>query len=296
MTIAQLDSLMALLRSRPAPETPDVGQSRLGFEKMAELLGGAPDAKCEKVDAGGVPAEWVMAPGCDAQRAVLYLHGGGYAIGSINTHRRLAYDVSAASGARVLVIDYRLAPEHPFPAPVEDATTAWRWLLQQGLAANRLAIAGDSAGGGLTIAVLVNLRDRKLGLPACAVALSPWVDLEGMGESITLRAAQDPIVQKAGLLWMAGMYLNGQDVRSPLAAPLYADLKGLPPVLVQAGTAETLLDDSTRIAERLHAAGVDVRLALWPNMPHVFPLFAPILSEGREGCLEIGAFIRSKTG
>jgi epsilon-lactone hydrolase len=294
MTTAQLDSLVTLLRSRPAPETPDVAEVRARFEKMGEFLGGAPDGKCEKVDAGGVPAEWVTAPGCDPARAVLYLHGGGYVIGSINTHRRLAYDISAASGARVLVIDYRLAPEHPFPAAIEDAATAWRWLLQQGFATSRLAIAGDSAGGGLTLASLVNLRDQKLGLPACAVAISPWVDLEGLGNSITARAAQDPMVQKDGLLWMAGLYLNGKDVKTPLAAPLHADLKGLPPILVQVGTAETLLDDATRIAEKLHAAGIDVRLAIWPNMLHVFPLFAPILSEGRDGCLEIGNFIRSR--
>jgi monoterpene epsilon-lactone hydrolase len=294
MTTAQLDSLVSLLRSRPAPETPDVAEVRARFEKMGVVLGGAPDAKCEKVDAGGVPAEWVAAPGCDPDKAVLYLHGGGYVIGSINTHRRLAYDISAASGARILVIDYRLAPEHPFPAAVDDAAKAWRWLLQQGFAPSRLAIAGDSAGGGLAFATLVNLRDQKLGLPACAVAISPWVDLEGSGNSITARAAQDPMVQKDGLLWMAGMYLGGKDAKTPLAAPLHADLKGLPPILVQVGTAETLLDDSTRIAERLHAAGVDVRLAIWPNMLHVFPLFAPILSEGRDGCLEIGSFIHSK--
>jgi monoterpene epsilon-lactone hydrolase len=295
MTVAQLDSLVTLLRSRPAPEKPDIGLSRAGFEKMAGVLGGAPDAKCEPVDAGGVPAEWVAAPGIDAERAVLYLHGGGYAIGSLNTHRRLAYDISAASGARVLVIDYRLAPEHPFPAAVDDAATAWRWMLAQGLDPKRIAIAGDSAGGGLTIATLVNLRDQKLGLPGCAVAISPWVDLEGLGASITGRAAQDPMVQKEGLLWMAGMYLAGKDAKTPLAAPLHADLKGLPPILVQVGTAETLLDDATRIAEKLHQAGVDVKLAIWPNMLHVFPLFAPILSEGRDGCLEIGNFIRSRT-
>jgi acetyl esterase/lipase len=294
MTVAQLDSLVTLLRSRPAPETPDVAQARARYEKLARVLGGAPDARCEKIDAGGVAAEWVAAPGVGAQRAVLYLHGGGYAIGSIETHRRLAYDLSAASGARVLLIDYRLAPEHPFPAAVEDAAAAWSWLLQQGFAANRLAIAGDSAGGGLTIATLVDLRDRKLGLPACAVAISPWVDLEGAGDSITARAAQDPMVQKEGLLWMAGMYLGDRDAKTPLAAPLHGELAGLPPILVQAGTAETLLDDATRIAEKLHAAGVEVRLAIWPNMLHVFPFFAPVLSEGRDGCLEIGSFIRGK--
>ena len=293
MTATQLNSLVDLLRSRPMPEM-NIAESRARFEKLAGFLGGSPDAKCEAVDAGGVPAEWVGAPGFDPARAMLYLHGGGYAIGSINTHRRLAYDLSAASGARVLLIDYRLAPEHPFPAAVDDAARAWRWLLKQGFAPSRLSIAGDSAGGGLTIATLVNLRDQKLALPACAAAMSPWVDLEGVGNSIVARAAQDPMVQKAGLLWMASMYLNGADAKTPLAAPLHADLKGLPPVLVQAGTAEVLLDDSTRLAEKLHQAGVEVKLSVWPNMLHVFPLFAPILSEGRDGCVEIGNFVRSK--
>ncbi len=295
MTVAQLDSLITLLTSRPVPEKPDVAQSRARYEKLAQVLGGAPDAKVEKVDAGGVPSEWVSAPGADAARAVLYLHGGGFAIGSLNTHRRLAYDISAASSARVLVIDYRLAPEHPFPAAVEDAAKAWRWLLAQGIAPSKLAIAGDSAGGGLTIATLVNLRDQKLALPACAVAISPWVDMEAVGTSMTARAKQDPMVQKPGLQWMAGLYLAGKDPKSPLAAPLHADLKGLPPVLVQVGSAETLLDDATRIAERLHKSGVEVKLAIWPNQLHVFPFFAPILSEGRDGCVEIGNFIRAKT-
>ena len=294
MTATQLDNLVTLLRARPAPPEKNVADSRARFEKTAIFLGGAPDAKCEKVDAGGVPAEWVTAPGSDTDRAVLYLHGGGYVIGSINTHRRLAYDISAASSARVLVLDYRLAPEHPYPAAIDDAAAAWRWLLKQGFPPGKLAIAGDSAGGGLAIATLVNLRDLKLGLPACAVAISPWVDLEGQGNSITTRAAQDPMVQKDGLLWMAGLYLHGANPRMPLAAPLHADLHGLPPVLVQVGTAETLLDDSIRIAEKMHAAGVDVRLAIWPNMLHVFPLFAPVLSEGRDGCIEIGNFIRAR--
>ena len=294
MTVSQLDSLVTLLRTRPAPATQDVIESRARFEKMGGFLGGAPDAKCEQVDVDGVPAEWVSAPDVDGSRAVLYLHGGGYAIGSINTHRRLAFDISAASGARVLLLDYRLAPEHPFPAAVDDAATAWRWLLKQGFANTKLAIAGDSAGGGLTIATLVNLRDRKLGLPACAVAISPWVDLEGVGTSMTARSEQDPMVQKAGLGWMADMYLAGKDARTPLAAPLHADLKGLPPVLVQVGTAETLLDDATRIAERLHSAGGEVKLSVWPNMLHVFPLFAPILTEGRDGCVEIGQFIKAR--
>jgi monoterpene epsilon-lactone hydrolase len=226
---------------------------------------------------------------------LVYLHGGGWVVGDLDTHDQPCRFLAGAAGVRVLAVDYRLAPEHPFPAAIDDAASAWRWLLQQGFAANRLAIAGDSAGGGLTIATLVNLRDKKLGLPACAVAISPWVDLEGLGNSLATRSAQDPMVQKDGLLWMAKMYLNGKDAKTPLAAPLHADLKGLPPTLVQVGTAETLLDDAIRIAEKMHAAGVDARLAIWPNQLHVFPLFAPILSEGRDGCIEIGTFIRSKT-
>jgi acetyl esterase/lipase len=296
MTVAQLDSLIAQLRSQPAPEKPTLAGARTGYEQVAAMLGGAPDAKCAKVDAGGVSAEWIGAPGCDEGRAVLYLHGGAHCIGSLNTHRRLAFDISAACGARLLMPDYRLAPEHPFPAGLDDATTAWRWLLQQGFNPGRLAIAGDSSGGGLTLSTLVNLRDKQLPLPACAAVMSPWTDLEGTGTSMTVRAAQDPILAPAFLSWMAGLLLNGKAVRTPLASPLYADLKGLPPIRIHVGTAEILFDDSTRIAEKLHAAGVDVGLSVWPNMPHVFAFFAPILSEGRACCLEIGSFIRSKIG
>src|SRR5258708_23850513 len=207
----------------------------------------------------------------------------------------MAYDIPAACGARVLVSDYRRAPEHPSPAAVDDAAKAWRWLLDEGATPGRLAVAGDSGGGGLAIATLVNLRDLKLARPACAVAISPWVDLEGIGTSMTARSAQDPMVQKAGLLWMADLYLKGQSARTPLAAPLYADFKGLPPVLVQVGSAETLLDDATRIAEKMHSAGVAVKLSVWPNMVHVVPFFAPVLSERRDGCLDIGTYIRSRT-
>ncbi len=268
-------------------------RSRARFEKMAVVLGGAPDAKCEKVDAGGVPAEWVAAPGCDPERAVLYLHGGGYAIGSINTHRRLAYDISAASGARVLVIDYRLAPEHPFPAAVEDATKAWRWLLQQGFATSRLAIAGDSAGGGLTFATLVNLRDQKLGLPACAVAISPWVDLEGVGNSITARAAQDPMVQKDGLL-LDGRHVSrrqGCEDAARGAAPCRPQGPAADP-----GPGRHGGDAAGRLhPHRREAAHGGRRRAPRDLAEHAacLPVVRPILSEGREGCLEIGAFIRS---
>ena len=295
MTIAQLDALVSLLRSRPRPANLTIPEMRGRYLKLAELLGGAPDARCQPIDADGVPAEWVAAPGVDESRAILMLHGGGYAIGSIATHRRLAYDVSAAAGARVLLIDYRLAPEHTFPAAVDDAVLAWRWLLAQGLCASRLSLVGDSAGGGLVLAALVALRDQGVALPGCAVAISPWVDLEMRGASIAGRALVDPMVSEEGLHAYARLYLGGADPRSPLASPLHATLAGLPPVLLQVGSAEVLLDDALRIAERLHTAGNDVRLSVWPNMPHVFPFFAPILSEGRDGCSEIGGFIRART-
>jgi acetyl esterase/lipase len=253
----------------------------------------AADVKCEPVTAGGVKAEWVTAPGADAGRAVLYLHGGGYVIGSINTHRALAARISTAAKARVLVIDYRLAPEHPFPAAVEDSVAAYRWMLAQGLKPSRIAVAGDSAGGGLTVATLVAIRDAKLASPGAGVCLSPWIDLEGIGDSMKSKASVDPMVQKEALLEMAAHYLKGQNARSPLAAPLYADLAGLPPLLVQVGTAETLMDDSTRLAERARKAGVKVTLEPWENMIHVFQVFAPMLDEGQQAIEKIGEFIRA---
>jgi acetyl esterase/lipase len=248
--------------------------------------------RTETVDANGVPAEWVTAAGTEAARTILYLHGGGYVIGSPATHRGLAERLSKAAGARVLVIDYRLAPEHPFPAPVEDATKAYRWLLASGVSASSIAVAGDSAGGGLTAATLIALRDAGDALPAAGICLSPWVDMEGIGESMTLRAELDPMVQKEGLLGMARLYLQGADPRSPLAAPLYADLHGLPPLLVQVGTSETLYDDATRLAERAKAAGVNVTLEPWDEMIHVWHLFAEMLPEGQKALDRIGEFVR----
>jgi len=202
--------------------------------------------------------------------------------------------LSQAANSRVLVIDYRLAPENPYPAAVEDAVASYRWLLKQGLSPKRLAIAGDSAGGGLTVATLVSLRDAGDKLPACGVCLSPWVDLEGIGESMTKVAKDDPMVQKEGLLQLAGLYLAGKDARTPLAAPLYANLSGLPPLLIQVGTRETLLDDASRLSERARKAGVEVAYEPWEGMIHVWQLFAPMLDEGKQAIEKIGAFVQQK--
>ncbi len=200
MSQQQLQTIVQMLRSQPVVK-PDanVQEARAGFEEIASMFPVGADIKREAVDAGGVKAEWVSAPDADVGRAVLYLHGGGYVIGSINTHRSLAANLSRASKARVLVIDYRLAPEHPHPAAVDDSVAAYRWMLGQGLKPARIAVAGDSAGGGLTVATLVAIRDAKLTLPAAGACLSPWVDLEGIGGSMTTKADVDPIVQKAGL-------------------------------------------------------------------------------------------------
>jgi epsilon-lactone hydrolase len=293
MSRQQLQTIVQMLRSQPVVK-PDatVEEARAGFEQIASMFPVDGDIKREAVDAGGVKAEWVSAPDGDLRRAILYLHGGGYVIGSINTHRALAAGLARAAKARVLVIDYRLAPEHPHPAAVEDSVAAYRWMLGQGLKPARIAVAGDSAGGGLTVATLVAIRDAKLPLPAAGACLSPWVDLEGIGASMTTKADADPIVQKVGIEQMAAAYLGGKDPRTPLAAPLYADLTGLPPLLIQVGTAETLLDDASRLAERARKAGVAVSYEASEDMIHVWHLFAPMLDEGQEAIDRIGEFVR----
>lgn len=250
---------------------------------------------CTPVEAGGVSAEWSVADGAAEDKVILYVHGGGYVMGSAGSHRDVTGRLSKASGARVLSLNYRLAPEHPFPAPVDDAVAAYRWLLAQGISSSNVAIAGDSAGGGLAFATLLALRDAGDPVPAAGVGISPWVDMEGTGESMTTRAAVDPVVQKEGLLEMAKLYLGDADPKNPLAAPLHANLAGLPPLLIHVGDAETLLNDATRITERARKAGVDVTLKIWDEMPHVWPMFAPILPEGQQAIEEIGAFFKERT-
>jgi acetyl esterase/lipase len=251
-------------------------------------------AQLGPASADGVACEWTSTPGARGDRVLLYLHGGGYTIGSVRTHRGLVANLSAAARVRCLSVDYRLAPEHPHPAAVEDAARAYRWLLGQGLRPEGLAIAGDSAGGGLAAALLVALRDAGEPLPAAAVLISPWTDLELGAASLETKAAEDPMVQREGLARMARAYLGDLPPRTPLASPLYADLSGLPPLLVQVGTAETLLDDATRFAERAKAAGVDVTLEEWDEMIHVFQAFAPLVPESQQAIARIGAFLGAR--
>lgn len=230
--------------------------------------------------------------GIDHSRTVLYLPGGGYVIGSLDSHRRLASEVGRAAGARSLALQYRLAPEHPFPAAVDDALAGYRYLLGAGIAPSHIAIVGDSAGGGLVVAALLAIRDAGLAQPAAGWCISPWVDMEAIGASMTAKAEEDPTVQKEPLLEMAALYLHGADPRSPLAAPLYADLRGLAPLFIQVGAVETLLDDAIRLAGVAGAAHVPVTLEVWPEMVHVWHLFHPDLAAGRRAIEAGGRFLR----
>jgi len=269
----------------------DVPRLRREMDSMTEMSVMPEGSLTQPVAAAHVPAEWLYAPDSDESRVLLYLHGGGYLLGSISTHRSLAARIAEAAGIRALIIDYRLAPEHPFPAALEDAVAAYDFLLDQGFAPERVAIGGDSAGGGLAIASLVALRDSNRPLPGAAIALSPWTDLDATGESILARA--DPMLgSRDDLLATASLYLNGADSRTPTASPLYADLAGLPAIAIQVGTADKLLDDSTRIADRIRSVGGQVELEVFEDLIHVFQSLAPHVPESLEAIGKLGSFLK----
>ena len=291
MSDTEVGALRQKLASRVRSD--DYGQRRKDMDAGFLQYGIAHDVIVEPLTANGVRAEWTSTPQDSRDAAVLYVHGGGYVIGSLDSHRHLVSEAGRAAKAWALALDYRLAPEHPFPAAVEDAVSGYRYLLSRGISPGRIAIAGDSAGGGLVVAAMLAIRDAGLAQPACGWCISPWVDMEGIGESMSTKAEADPMVQRAGLLEMAGLYLGGADPRSPLAAPMYADLRGLAPLLIQVGAAETLLDDATRLARVAGAADVRVDLQIWPEMVHVWHLFHPELKEGLRAIEQGGAYVRS---
>ncbi|MBL6749334.1 MAG: alpha/beta hydrolase [Nevskia sp.] len=297
MSNTQLDAVIHDVVATFGAWGPDttLDTMRKGWDNLFADVKYEVGAKSEKVDAGGVKAEWISAPNASKDRAILYVHGGGYVLGSVHSHRDLCERLSRAAQARVLSLDYRLAPENPFPAAVDDAVAAYRWLLKQGIPAKRIAIAGDSAGGGLAIATLLALKQGGDPQPACATPLSPWVDLEALGESMVSRDAIDPMVHKPMIEQMGKTYVQNGDLRNPLAAPLYGDLRGLPPLLIHVGERETLYDDAARIAKKAKDAGVDVTLKAWKGQIHVFQIFASRLEEGETAIQELGAFIRKHT-
>lgn len=289
MASEQMNQLIELMRSMPRDRTATIEQQREAMELGTQAFP-ALDLEIIPLEANGVPAEWIK-PSVEEPGVILYLHGGAYVAGSPRTHRNLTTRLGEATKHRVLAIDYRLAPEHPHPAAVEDVVAAYRFLLDGATPASRIAVVGDSAGGGLTVALLVALKEEGLPMPGCAVPISPWTDMEGVGESWTTRADVDPLIDADDLRKKGAMYLGGADPRTPTAAPIYADLSGLPPMLVPVGDAEVLLDDSLTLVKRARDAGVDVTLDHQDEMIHVWPLFAGLAPECDAALDRIAEFI-----
>jgi monoterpene epsilon-lactone hydrolase len=293
-----MQDVIGALRSRQkasaAQAQPTLEELRAAFTPGDRLHPVPDDVRISEVTAGGVPAHWLAAPGAAADRVLLFLHGGGYEFGSLRSDGELAARLGRASGMRVLFPEYRLAPEHPFPAAIDDVLATWHWLrTSQHLNARSIAVAGDSAGGGLAVALLVATRDAGEALPAAAALMSPTVDLTSSGASMTERADQDPISTPAMLRQFAADYLAGADPKTPLASPLFASLAGLPPLLIQVGTADLLLSDSERLAAAAAQAGVDVTLQIGEGLPHVYPLLLGT-PEAAEATEQIGKFLRGR--
>jgi epsilon-lactone hydrolase len=291
MAQSEIDRVRALLTSKPRP----VGwpERRKRLDEIGSVWPVADDVKLATVDVSGLPGEWSIVSGSDASRVLLFFHGGGYCSGSIVSHRRMVTEAGRAARTRTLAIAYRLAPEHPFPAAYDDALTAWRFLQNQGIAASHIAIGGDSAGAGLAVALITQLRDAHAELPACAWLVSPWTDLTLSGSTLATKDAVDPIIHKTYLNELVDAYLPaGVERNDPRVSPLFADLKEFPPMLIQVGSAETLLDDATRFARAAGAADVAVTLEIWPHMIHAWPLWNAQLEPGRRALVSAGALIR----
>ena len=291
-----IDDLREQRKAAAGQARPTLAERRATFAPGGRPHPVPDDVLVTDVTAGGVPAHWLAAPGTEADRVLLFLHGGGFEFGSVRSDGELAARLGRAAGMRVLFPEYRLAPEHHFPAAIDDVIAAYRWLrTDQRLSASSIAVAGDSAGGGFAVALLVALRDAGEALPAAAVLMSPTVDLTSSGASMTERVDQDAISTPAMLRQFASDYLAGTDPRTPLASPLFASLAGLPPLLVLVGTADLLLSDSERLAAAADQAGVDVTLEIGEGLPHVYPLMLGT-PEAAEATEEVGKFLRARVG
>lgn len=295
MPSSEFIALVDMLRTQRKPNQT-VEQQRENEKKIVAMLPPPPGLQIETDDAQGVPVEWTTPPNLASDVVLFYLHGGGYCMGSIETHRGLVGRLAIAGGMKALSVAYRLAPEHPFPAAVDDAVQAYRWLRKKLGDAARIVVAGDSAGGGLAIATTLVLRDAGDVLPVALVCLSPSTDLAKEGASFKSRAGIDPLVTPEGSSVLADHYLAGADPRTPLASPLYADYAGLPPMLILVGTAEILHDDSVRLADRAREAGIEVELIVGEDMIHIWPFFAAIVPESREAIDRIGEYLRRNVG
>jgi acetyl esterase/lipase len=275
-----------------ADKNATLQQRRVILEDGARNLPMPPNVEVQQTTVGNIAAEWLRPVGTTDNRAVLYLHGGAYTMGSCTTHRALASRIAIASQTPALLPEFRLAPEYPFPAALEDGVAIYRWLIEQGISPQKIVVAGDSSGGGLAIALTVLLRDKDVPLPAAITCLSPWADLELTGESLTTRAQVDPMCSLEESQYHAVHYIGKHDARAPLLSPIYADLHGLPPILIQVGDREILLSDAIRLTQRARKDGVDAELEVWDGMWHVWHLFARYVPEGQRAIDKIGAFIR----
>ena len=293
MSQQQRDALDQLLRDAPLDLGGDVAEQRVIFEDMMAAIPVAADVTTSSGSLGGIPVLNVEAAGVDHARVIFYLHGGAYAIGTAASSVGLASDLARRAGARLVTVDYRLAPEHPHPAAIDDAVAAYRGLLDSGVAASAIAIAGESAGAGLAAATLVALKHVGLPQPTGAVLMSPWADLTLSGESISGKAAVDPALTPEGLRRRAVDYVPAGDRTAELVSPIFADLTELPPLLIQAGSHEILLDDASGLAAHAAAADVAVRLEVTPGVPHVFQGFAAMLDEGDAALTSGGEFLRA---
>lgn len=286
-----IDTIRELLASKPRPTS--WAERRERINEVGSTWPMAEDITCTQAEFGSVKGEWTSAPESDASRVLLFFHGGGYCSGSVTSHRRLASEAGRAAGARCLVIDYRLAPEHPFPAALEDALRAWLAVRRSGIEARHIALAGDSAGGGLSVALANELREAGEDSPGCLWLISPWTDLTLSGQTLITKDADDPLIHKPYLEELASAYVAGRiERRDPRVSVLFADLKKLPPMLIQVGSEETLLSDATRFAEEAGAANVAVTLEIWPRMIHAWPVWNGGLAQGREAIARAGQFIR----
>ena len=267
-------------------------QQRALAERVGESTAEPTGVTFDDVAAGPVPAQWARPDGAATSNVLVYFHGGGYCYCSMRSHRRLVGHLAKAGGCQVLNVDYRLAPEHPHPAAVTDGLAAYLWLLEQGIEPGDIVVAGDSAGGGIALALLLKAKDEGVPLPAAGVLLSPWVDLAMTAESLTTRADVDVRQDPAGTRWCAQQFLAGQDPRDPYASPLYGDLTDLPPLYIQAGDWDVLVDDSHRLADNARRAGIDVRLDLFPEMLHAHQIWAGNMPEADDAVARIGEYLR----
>jgi epsilon-lactone hydrolase len=288
-----VSTIMQRTVKRDLSAIKDVTTLRRKADRIAKLSESIPkNVSIKSQSINGVPCEWITPRGIDRNKVLMYLHGGGYVFGGPNTHRQLTSKLAIAAGMAVLLVDYRLAPENRFPAAIDDATSCYLWLLDNGFDSSKIALGGDSAGGGLTVATMINLKSRGVSLPCCAALMSPWLDLSSSGESVQLNAKSDAMLSPYALDVMTQHYLAHEDKEHPLASPLFADLSNLPPILVHVGSGEILLSDSERFINKVNDSGGKAFLKVWPKMPHVFQLFSSMIPESKKSITNLGEFIR----